>query len=450
MALVLRGATLIDGHGGLPLADAMVRVEGDTIAAAGASAALPSLPGDEELDLHGRWLIPGLVDAHVHIGPPQAERLPLSVAAGVTTVLDLGGQVPHLQGYREAVATGRRTGPRIFFTGPMLEEGEPYEGFASFSHRMTRPVEDEVNRLADQGVDAIKLYITIRPETARRAVRAAHFRGLPVFMHGQATWGDDAATAGVDGLEHLMAFGALAPVAERPDAARMTPFEYGGWLWHTLAGVDVEAPAARTLVQRLVDANVALDPTLVLFAARPAAMGDDGGDTVLDDPEHAPAMRYLAPETVTSVRGRWLERRAAADRASEDARARTRAAWANMLALVGAFHRAGGRVLAGTDSPNVAIVPGYSLHRELELLTRTGMTPMDALVAATRHPAERLGRAGAFGTIEPGAAADLLVLSADPLADIRNTRSIERLLLRGRLLDPALLLKAECRPHQSE
>jgi imidazolonepropionase-like amidohydrolase len=153
-------------------------------------------------------------------------------------------------------------------------------------------------------------------------------------------------------------------------------------------------------------------------------------------------MAYLAPETVANVRGRWLERRQAAAGASERARERARTAWAKMLRVVGMVHDAGGVVLAGTDCPNVAIVPGYSLHRELELLTRTGMSAMDALLAATRRPAERLDRAHEFGTVQPGRSADLLILTADPLADIRNTRRIERVVARGEVLEPGALLQS--------
>jgi imidazolonepropionase-like amidohydrolase len=98
-------------------------------------------------------------------------------------------------------------------------------------------------------------------------------------------------------------------------------------------------------------------------------------------------------------------------------------------------------VLAGTDCPNVAIVSGYSIHRELELLVRAGLSPTDALLAATRRPAERLDRAGEFGTIAPGRSADLVVLTADPLVDIRNTRGIERVVVRGRVYEPADLLR---------
>jgi imidazolonepropionase-like amidohydrolase len=119
-----------------------------------------------------------------------------------------------------------------------------------------------------------------------------------------------------------------------------------------------------------------------------------------------------------------------------------RRAWDNILALVGGFHRAGGAVMAGTDCPNVAIVSGFSLHRELELLVRAGLSPMEAIQAATRRPAERLGRRDVFGTLAAGRSADLLVLTADPLADIRNVGRIERVITRGVVHEPAQLLRA--------
>jgi imidazolonepropionase-like amidohydrolase len=259
-------------------------------------------------------------------------------------------------------------------------------------------------------------------------------------MHQHATWGAEAATAGVDSVEHLNVFGALAPPALRPaDPGTMTPFEYGGWLWRWLGDIDPRSDDVRRLHDGLIAAGTALDATLVLYAARPGALGDDVGDASMDDPERTPLLSRLPPPVADELVSRWAERRRAARGASQGAREATRRAWNTMLALVGGFHRAGGKVLAGTDCPNVAIVSGHSLHRELELLVRAGLSPMDALVAATRRPAERLGKRDVFGTIEPGRAADLLLLGADPLADIRNTRRIERVIARGVVHDPAQL-----------
>jgi imidazolonepropionase-like amidohydrolase len=434
--LAITGATLIDGSGGPPIEPATVVIEGERFSRVGPSASTP-LPEDAEvIDASGRFLIPGLVDMHVHAGPPPREHLALFLDAGVTTVLDLGGQVPDLSAYRAAIEAGTKPGPRLYFTGPLLEEGRLFEGFAGMSrHFDADQVEAEVDRLTELGVDAIKLYITVRAETARRAVARAHAHGLRVFMHQQATWGADAADAGVDCLEHLMVFGDLAPDEDRPDAGAMTPFEYGGWMWRWLPDLDTRSAKVQRTFERMLAAGTALDPTLVLFAARPAALGADAadvGDTAMDDPERTPLLPHLPKPVAEELANRWAERRRAAAGASATARERTRRAWEKLLELTGAFHAAGGVVLAGTDCPNVAIVSGYSLHRELQLLVRAGLSPMQALLAGTSRPAERLDKRDTFGRIQPGLSADLLILSRNPLLDIHNTRSIERVIVRGR------------------
>ena len=441
-ALAVQGAVLIDGTGRPPMQDATVVVEGERLTAVGPAATTPAPPGAQTIDGRGKFLIPGLVDMHVHVYTRDKWHPELFLAAGVTTVLDLGGQLSDLTAYRGAVASGARPGPRILFTGPMLEEGEVYPGFAGFCRHVDADrIETGVDALADAGVDGIKLYVTTRPETARRACARAHARGLPVFMHQHATWGAEAALAGVDSVEHLNVFGQLAPAALRmAEPGKLTPFEYGGWLWRWFGDLDPRADHVRRLYDALIGAATALDPTLVLYAARPGALGDDVGDTSMDDPERTRLLPLLPSPVSKELVGRWAERRTAARGASEVTRGKTRRAWDNMLEVVGGFHRAGGVVLAGTDCPNVAIVSGYSLHRELELLVRAGLSPMEAIMAATRRPAERLGQRDVLGTITPGRSADLLVLAADPLADIRNVRRIERVIARGVAHTPEALL----------
>src|SRR6266850_4600137 len=436
------GGTLIDGTGRHQAEPVNVVIDGDLVAGVGPAAAMPVPSGATVIDARGRFLTPGLVDMHVHVYTPDKWHPELFLAAGVTTVLDLGGQLPDLTAYRGAVTSGARHGPRILFTGPMLEEGEVYPGFAGFCrHVDAERIEAEVDGLADAGVDGIKLYVTTRPETARRACARAHARGLPVFMHQHATWGAEAAQAGVDSVEHLNVFGQLAPQAlKMAEPGKLTPFEYGGWLWRWFGDLDPRADHVRRLYDALIGAGTALDPTLVLYAARPGALDDDVGDTSMDDPERTRLLPLLPPPVSKELVARWAERRTAARGASETTRGKTRRAWDNMLEIVGGFHRAGGAVLAGTDCPNVAIVSGYSLHRELELLVRAGLSPMEAIISATRRPAERLARRDVFGTIAPGRSADLLVLGADPIADIRNVRRIERVIVRGVASAPETLL----------
>jgi imidazolonepropionase-like amidohydrolase len=438
------GGTLIDGTDRRPGEPVTVVVDGDRVATVGPAGATPVPPSAAVIDARNRFLTPGLVDMHVHVYTPDKWHPELFLAAGVTTVLDLGGQLHDVAAYRRAIESGARPGPRILFTGPMLEESDPYPGFAGFCRRFDaeRP-EAEVEALADAGVDGIKLYITVRPDTARRACARAHARGLPVFMHQHATSGVEAALAGVDSVEHVNVFGQLAPAGfHLAEPAKLNPFEYGGWLWRWLDALDPRSDAVRRLYDGLILAGTALDPTLVLYAARPGAIGDDVGDTAMDDPERTPLTSRLPAPVAKELVERWAERRRAASRASEPAKHRMRRAWDNILALVGGFQRAGGIVLAGTDCPNVAIVSGFSLHRELELLVRAGLSTMDALQAATSRPAARLDRGDEFGTIAPGLSADLVLLGADPLADIRNVRRIERVVARGRVFEPETLRRS--------
>jgi len=443
-SIAIVGATLIDGTGAPPVTGATIVIENGRFTAVGPTASTPSPPGAEVVDARGKFVIPGLVDMHVHVYTPEKWHPELYLAAGVTTVLDLGGQLENVVAHRAAIESGARQGPRCYFTGPLLEEGELFEGFAGFSRTIDAArIEDTVDGLADAGVAGVKLSVTVRRETAKRACERAHARGLPVFMHQHATWGADAAAAGVDSVEHLNVFGALGPERNRPpDAGRLTPFEYGGWMWRWFPDIDPRSDAVRRLYDGLLAAGTALDPTLVLYASRPGALGDDVGDATMDDPERTSLLPLLPASVRDELVARWAERRGAARGASETAKERTRRAWRNMLELVGGFHRAGGVVLAGTDCPNVAIVAGYSLHRELELLVRAGLSPMEAIVAATRRPAERLHQADVFGTVAPGRSADLLLLSADPLADITNVRRIEQVIARGTRHRPAALLES--------
>src|SRR5262245_11128076 len=304
------GGILIDGTDRRPGEPVTVVVDGDRVAMIGPAGATPVPPGAAVIDARNRFLIPGLVDMHVHVYTPDKWHPELFLAAGVTTVLDLGGQLHDVAAYRRAIESGARPGPRILFTGPMLEEGEMYGGFAGFCRRFdAERTEAEVDALADAGVDGIKLYVTVRPDTARRACARAHTRGLPVFMHQHATWGAEAALAGVDSVEHVNVFGQLAPPGYwLAEPAKLNPFEYGGWLWRWLGDLDPRADAVRRLYDALIAAGTALDPTLVLYAARPGAIGDDVGDTSLDDPERTTLLPLLPPAVGTervSRRDEW-------------------------------------------------------------------------------------------------------------------------------------------------
>src|SRR5437870_9797837 len=327
--LAVSGATVFDGTGRPPIENATVLIEGDRVVSVGSAATTPIPRGATIIDGKGKFVTPGLVDMHVHVYTPEKWHPEFFLAAGVTTVLDLGGQLHHAAGYRTLIESGARPGPRILFTGPRREEGETYAGVAGLCRRLASTnTEAEVDALADAGVDAIKLYVTVRPDTARRACARAHARGLPVFMHQHATWGAEAALAGVDSVEHLNVFGQLAPEGLRmAEPGKLTPFEYGGWLWRWFGDVDPRADHVRRLYDALIAASTALDPTLVLYAARPRALGDDVGDTSMDDPERTRLLPLLPSPVSKELVGRWAERRTAARGAAEVTRGKSRCAW---------------------------------------------------------------------------------------------------------------------------
>src|SRR4029453_3120815 len=316
------GGTLSEGTDRRPGEPVTVVVDGDRVATVGPAGATPVPPSAAVIDARNRFLTPGLVDMHVHVYTPDKWHPELFLAAGVTTVLDLGGQLHDVAAYRRAIESGARPGPRILFTGPMLEEGDPYPGFAGFCRRFdAERTEAEVEALADTGVDGIKLYITVRPDTARRACARAHARGLPVFMHQHATSGVEAALAGVDSVEHVNVFGQLAPAGfHLAEPAKLSPFEYGGWLWRWLDALDPRSDAVRRLYDGLILAGTALDPTLVLYAARPGAIGADGGAGGGESRERPPLPSRLPALVAKELVERWAERRRAASRASEPAK----------------------------------------------------------------------------------------------------------------------------------
>jgi len=184
--IALVGATLIDGTGRPPGEAATVIVDGNRVTSVGLARTTTVPPGATVIPARDKFLTPGLVDMHVHVHTPDKWHPELFLAAGVTTVLDLGGQLRDVAGYRAVVESGARPGPRILFTGPMLEEGEMYPGFAGFCRRFdaTR-TEAEVDALADAGVDGIKLYVTVRPDTAPPRLHA-RARARPARLHAPA------------------------------------------------------------------------------------------------------------------------------------------------------------------------------------------------------------------------------------------------------------------------
>jgi imidazolonepropionase-like amidohydrolase len=436
-ALVIQGATLIDGTGRAPRPDTVVVVRGDRIAAVVRRSGYRAPTGARVVDARGRFVVPGFADMHAHVAflrnptAPDAgydrattERvLRILLASGITTVRNPAAPTADGVALRDDVASGRIVGPRIFTAGASINLRRRGTGGPTSDVSSEDEIRAEVRRQAAAGVDFIKLYNALPPDLVRAAIDEAHAHRVRVIGHLQATTWTEAARFGIDAIAHGAPWSAAYLPAER--RARYDGTMKGRIDW--LEGIDVEGPEIREMLAELARRRVALDPTLVAYHTK--FWGDD--PIYLRSPDLA-----LVPEPMLESwrRGTFVD-----DWTASDFR-RARAAWPTIERLVRLYHRQGVLLTAGSDLPNPWVVPGAGFHRELELLVAAGLSPSDVLRIATRNAAEALGILDSAGTVEPGKRADLVVLAADPLADIRNTRRVLKVVAAGIVLDPKRLL----------
>jgi imidazolonepropionase-like amidohydrolase len=429
-SLVLRGVTVIDGTGAPPSPGMEVVIENGRIAALHPDGRVRPPRGATVLDLPGRYLMPGLIDTHAHVTVlrwyPDADgrrrgvydrgvserTLRVLLAHGITTVRNPSAPAAEGVALREAVARGEIVGPRIVTSGEHLND--PRLGEAE--------IRAEVRRQVTLGVDLIKVYAGLSPPQVRAAIEEAHAHGVPVVGHLQRTTWTEAARMGIDAITHGAPWSPEYLPEGRWAAYRQTLLGRLDWLeW-----VDLDGPEIREMIRLLVEHRVPVDPTLIAYHTK--FFGDDA--RYLQHREH-----HLVPEIVEDWRGGTF-----VDGWTADDFARGKRLWPRVEALVRRYHQAGVLLAAGSDLPNPWVIPGIGLHEELELLVGAGIPPLEVLTIATRNGAATLGLLEEIGTVEVGKRADLIVLSADPLADIRNTRSIETVIQGGQALRPGDLL----------
>jgi len=419
--IALVGATLLDGSGGPALPDAAVVVRGGRIESIGLRAAFHLPKRTREVDVSGRWIIPGLIDAHVHVAPAMSWAPPRFLAWGVTTVRDAHGGMASLSLKRRS-NKGTPEGPRVYPAGAMIDGRPP-----TYSDAIAVSSESEarkgVDRLVSAGADFIKVYTRIDPPLLRVIVDEARAFNLGVTGHLGMTDAVTAAKAGIASIEHLTG----VPEAASPKPSSLFTAHYRGffpgWTAFERSWAGLDSAALMRVANRLAESKITLIPTLVLHET--LSRLDEPG--MLRDPSLQDVPE--AQQRDWDVRG--LIARAGWTSADFEAFRRSRA---NQDLFIRLFAAAGGRLAAGTDAANQMLVPGYSEHREMELLVRAGLTPREALQAATRNGAVLIG-VDSLGLLAPGKVADLLILSKDPLVDIRNTRAITAVMARGYLLD---------------
>ena len=412
--------SVIDGTAATPRADQTVVVRGNRIVSVGLASATPVPPGARVVDGSGRYLVPGFWDMHVHtVVPGGREVLALYVANGVLGVRDLAGDWARITEWRRDIANGRLVGPRIVASGPYLEGGD-----VPIVHLLARTPEEAraaVDSLARLGVDLVKLHSQLPPAVYFAALRAARERGFRVAGHvPRGILPGDASDSGLTSLEHLLQIPTPCTPAESLALAPRFPIQ-------AVLG-RCSSEDLRPLFARVARNGTVMVPTLVAqyeVAAWPKR--ELPGDAFA---------RYL-PDTLRQYVAQIFPM---PDSIPPDADVVGRALWEKRIALVGVMHRAGVGILAGTDAPLRNSPPGFGLHQELALLARGGLSPFEVLRVATLEPARHLGMLDSLGTIAAGKVADLVLLNADPLADVRHLRRIEAVVADGRLWEVRALL----------
>jgi imidazolonepropionase-like amidohydrolase len=434
-------ATVVDVERGRLLTDRTVVVAGRRItrvAPTASAAAPPSLPaGARVVDASGLYVIPGLWDMHVHApgGPPgdaMARRLffPLYLANGVTGVRHMFGTAAELR-QRDDVARGRVLAPRMVVGSPLVDGPRPMWG-GSVAVGTAADAARAVDSLTQRGYAFIKAYQFLPRDAYLGLLAAAKRRGVPVAGHVPlAVSVREAADAGQRSIEHASGLllacsareAALRPVLEAA-AAIDTGFAAHAALWaraETEPAASFDRAKCATLARRLARRGTYVVPSLVLHRAL-ASMGDSAWRASAHNRARAP---YLPPFFQQFWAG------------TAGAYPGYGAAYARHRDATAVLRQAGVPLLAGTDVMNPYVYPGFSLHDELALLQDAGLSPLEALRTATLNPARFFGATDTLGTVAPGKVADLVLLAADPLSDVRNAAQIRAVIANGRYLDRA-------------
>ncbi len=387
--VALVGATLIDGSGRTAIPNATVIVANGRIEAAGPSATTIVPFNTKTFDVRGKTIVPGLWDMHAHLH--QIEWIPVYIAAGVTSVRDMGNELPFVTDLRAFVDSGRANGPRIHLAG--LVDGDGPNAFGALS--ATTPEEGRaiVRKYHELGFEQMKLYDLLTPGVVAAICDEAHKLGMTVTGHLPRALSITAAIdSGMDQFAHLPVRG------------------------------DPQSEATKSVIAFLKAHGTVIDPT--------ESWNEIGGHSREESVQtFQPVLQHLPPPFVQTRVANWGS--ATTDPATAHARLQ------GSLATLRALHEAGVPIVAGTDEG----VPGFSVYREMELYVMAGFSPMDALRAATSVAAAALHLERDVGTIEAGKVADLLVLDKNPLDDISNIRTSRYVMKDGRLFENSALWK---------
>jgi imidazolonepropionase-like amidohydrolase len=432
--LVLAHVSVVDVAAGALLPDRAVEIRGGRIAAVSPAAGYRPPAGARVLDLPGRFVAPGFVEMHAHVLShpwdadgnllPRWDReatlqmLRTMLAWGITTFRDPGDPTEEAVMLRGLLAKGTATGPAMLTAGRIINASE-FNPEPFMPVKTAEDVRREIRWQAAAGVDFVKVYGSTPPELVRVTVEEAHAHGLRVIGHLQRTTWTQAAELGIDAVSHASSWAPEYLPEKDREAYPQTVFGRVYWLKH----LDLDHPAVKEMVAVLARRGVAVDPTLIAMHSK--FWGND--PRYLKHP-----LMGQAPEAF--ARG-WPKGSFTSSWKDEEYR-QAQAQWPKLLAWTKRMYDGGVLLTVGTDTPTPWIIPGVSFHEELQLLKDAGIPEKGLLRMATVNAARALGREKEIGAVRPGMRADLVVLRANPLEDIRNAREIEHVVHDGNLFDP--------------
>jgi imidazolonepropionase-like amidohydrolase len=407
----LVGPTLIDGTGEPPKRNAVIIVSGNEIVTVTNQTEYYSkyystinneTTRENILNLTGKYVIPGLFDMHAHVAGVRKNSynqdfsenaLKMLLDYGVTTIRSPAGPTNQSIALKHNVSEGIIEGPEMFTAGRLLNGPQIAIPFVEKQISTEEQAREEVRNQAAAGVDYVKLYVGLPPNLVQAAIDEAHSQGIGVIGHLYMTSWTDAANMGIDALTHGVPVNpSLLPSGD----SREQFLENGGGpfdhlLWLDL--LDLDSTEINEMINALVENSVPVDPTLSIYETM---LRDDG---------------YGFSDPQNQLR------------------------WAKVLQLTKIMHDKGVQILSGSDIPNFGLIPGASLHNELELLTEAGIKPLEVVAIATNNGAEALGIDNRVGTIESGKEADVIILTSNPIENISNTKEIEAVIVDGRFVD---------------
>jgi imidazolonepropionase-like amidohydrolase len=433
--LAITHANVIDVTGGPTQRNYTVVISGDRITEMGNSSKIRAPKNAEVVDATGKFLIPGLWDMHVH--PDGKDYLPLFIANGVTGIRVMWGD-PEDHEWRKAIEAGDLIGPRMIIASPLVDGPKPYWR-GSISVSSEAEARQVVIKAKQDGADFVKVYQFLPRDLYFAIADEAKKQGMPFAGHVPiSVSAQETSSAGQKSFEHLV--GTLPACSSRSadllkgqqdDLTEGLLAKPRFWGAHVVESrqmmLDTYSPDQVAALCAVLKGNGTWQvPTLTLL--RMFAYGDD--PAFLKDAR----LKYVPIHT----RASWDPSAIDGKRSPEDF-AYMKREFQKDLEVVGAMQRAGVGILAGTDTANPFCFPGFSLHDELGLLVQAGLSPMEALQAATLNPARFQGKENDLGTVEKGKIADLVLLDANPLDEIGNTKRIAAVVSAAKFYSRAAL-----------